>query len=186
MSVRNSNTYSNGIYYCTFTCYKWIPLIDITNTYQNIYKSFEIWMEKECYILGYVIMPNHVHFILYTPNIENNITKLVSNAKRFLAYEIVGRLRELNRYDLLMEMMRAVKPSQQKRNKIHQVFTHSFDCKPCYNNLFIEQKLEYMHYNPVKGKWKLVDDFRKYTHSSAGYYELGIDALIKILNYRDI
>ena len=37
----------------------------------------------------------------------------------------------------------------------------------------IEQKLEYIHHDPAKGKWKLVDDFTKYPHSSAGFYELG-------------
>ena len=33
------------------------------------------------------------------------------------------------------------------------------------------QKVNYIHRNPVSGKWKLVDDYRLYEHSSAGYYE---------------
>jgi REP element-mobilizing transposase RayT len=185
VSVRTSNRFRDGIYFCTFTCYNWLPLIDITNAYGNIYESFQKWKEKECYLLGYVIMPNHVHFLAYTANIENNIIKLVSNAKRFLAYYIVKELRNQNRYDLLMQMMQSVKPSQQKRSKIHQVFTHSFDCKPCFSDEFIEQKLYYMHFNPVSGKWKLVDDYRDYPHSSAGFYELGIECKAEILNYRE-
>jgi len=36
-----------------------------------------------------------------------------------------------------------------------------------------EQKLNYIHENPVSGKWKLVDDYVSYDHSSAGFYELG-------------
>ena len=37
----------------------------------------------------------------------------------------------------------------------------------------IEQKLDYIHANPVQGKWQLVDDFVDYEYSSASYYELG-------------
>ena len=37
----------------------------------------------------------------------------------------------------------------------------------------IQQKLDYIHANPVKGKWQLAENFLDYPHSSAGYYERG-------------
>jgi len=40
--------------------------------------------------------------------------------------------------------------------------------------------------NPVSGKWKPVEDYREYPHSSAGFYELGKSCEIDILSYRDI
>jgi hypothetical protein len=57
--------------------------------------------------------------------------------------------------------------------KIHQVFRLSFDARICANEKMVEQKLDYIHHNPVRGKWNLVDDFVKYPHSSAAFYELG-------------
>ncbi|MBX2962139.1 MAG: hypothetical protein KF687_06470 [Cyclobacteriaceae bacterium] len=48
------------------------------------------------------------------------------------------------------------------------------------------QKLDYMHRNPVSGKWKLADDFTKYPHSSAGYYELGVSGKFDEVHYRDL
>jgi len=48
------------------------------------------------------------------------------------------------------------------------------------------QKLDYIHRNPVSGKWSLVDDYTKYVHSSAGYYELGISGKFDVTHYKDI
>jgi REP element-mobilizing transposase RayT len=173
MSVGNSNKFSEGIFFCTFTCYNWLPLIQMTNTYNNIYDSFKKWKEKNCHILGYVIMPNHVHFLIYIGDIEQNIGKLVANAKRFLAYEIVKILDDQNQFELLGKMSAAVPLHQQLKNKQHQVFERSFDCKPCFTDKTIEQKLQYMHGNPVTKKWSRIDDYRDYPHSSAGFYEYG-------------
>ena len=33
--------------------------------------------------------------------------------------------------------------------------------------------LDYIHGNPVQGKWSLVNDFVEYPYSSARFYELG-------------
>jgi hypothetical protein len=30
--------------------------------------------------------------------------------------------------------------------------------------------LDYIHHNPVKGKWNLVEDYTLYPYSSAGYF----------------
>ncbi len=37
----------------------------------------------------------------------------------------------------------------------------------------IEQKLEYIHNNPVQGKWMLANDPLGYKYSSARFYENG-------------
>jgi hypothetical protein len=50
----------------------------------------------------------------------------------------------------------------------------------------IEQKLDYIHHNPVKGKWKLVDDFTDYHHSSAAFYELGKPGAVDIRHYKTL
>jgi len=39
-------------------------------------------------------MPNHVHFIFATPNKDADLNTLVSNGKRFIAYEIADRLKQ--------------------------------------------------------------------------------------------
>jgi hypothetical protein len=67
---------------------------------------------------------------------------------------------------------------EKKKGQLHKIFKDSFDAKPIYTRKFLLQKIEYIHLNPVKGKWKLVSDWREYEHSSASFYELN-----KIMNY---
>jgi len=50
------------------------------------------------------------------------------------------------------------------------VFEDSFDIKRCYSEHFINQKLTYMHNNPVQPKWKLAEEPGDYLHSSARFY----------------
>jgi hypothetical protein len=66
--------------------------------------------------------------------------------------------------------------TERERNKkqLHKVFKDSFDGKPIFSERFLLQKLNYIHYNPVSGKWKLAKDFVSYEDSSVSFYENGI------------
>ena len=48
----------------------------------------------------------------------------------------------------------------------------------------IQQKLDYIHTNPVKGKWMLADNYLDYPHSSAGFYERGDAATVPVEHYQ--
>jgi hypothetical protein len=47
---------TDGIYFITITCYKWISLLQVTNAYDAVYKWFDYLKEKGHYITEYVIM----------------------------------------------------------------------------------------------------------------------------------
>ena len=83
-----------GIYFITFTCFKWLPLIQITNSYDLIYKWFDILKTNGNPVLGYVIMPNHVHLLMYYDNNTQSLNTIVGNGKRFVGYEIIKRLEQ--------------------------------------------------------------------------------------------
>lgn len=173
VKYKHSNTYS--MYYCTFTCYNWISLFDKTNSYDLLYDWFNlIKKDKTIEIIAYVIMPNHAHIILYFSTGDFNLNKLLSNGKRFIAYEIVNRLEKQNETGLLNTLKSALSAREIMKGQKHKVFKESFDAKPIYSDKFLMQKINYIHYNPVKGKWNLAEDFCKYIHSSASFYEEGI------------
>ena len=46
-----------------------------------------------------------------------------------------------------------------------------------------EQKISYIHKNPLTEKWKLADEPQKYKYSSAKYYYDGIDEFGFLENY---
>ncbi len=175
------------MYYCTFTCYQWISLFELTCSYDLVYKWFNYLRQKKIAdTVAYVIMPNHLHFILYFANAGFNLNKVISNAKRFMAYEIVQRLEETARLDILQYLGDEVTIREISKRQKHKVFKESFDAKPIYTEFFLIQKLDYIHHNPVAGKWHLVDDYTKYEHSSASFYECGIVKNFEPIHYRDL
>ena len=80
-----------------------------------------------------------------------------------------------------------VTDEERKRKKLHRVFEISSNIKPCYNRKFILQKLDYMHRNPVSGKWNLAASFLEYPHSSAAFYELNErHPQVEIIHYEEV
>lgn len=165
---------SNSFYFVTFTCFKWLHLFREANAYDTVYEWFDHVHKNNVDVIGYVIMPNHVHVLLYFPEMPKSLNTIIGNAKRFMAYEIIKRLQEKKANHLLDLLHGGVKRREQKKGQIHKVFEESFDAKDCYSEEFIFQKLHYIHHNPVRKKWNLVNDFTDYEHSSASFYENGV------------
>jgi REP element-mobilizing transposase RayT len=185
MPVDKSLIYEPGIYFPTFTNYKWLPLFDITNSYDLVYKSFDVLKKKGHHIIAYVIMPNHVHALVGFMRGEQSINTIVGNGKRFIAYDIVARLKEQNKQALLATLANGVSTSDRRRGKLHEVFEASFDAKLCHSYKFINQKIAYIHGNPVSKKWMLVKHECDYVHSSAKYYETGQQGVYEVMHCHD-
>jgi len=192
MSIKLTQTETSQTYFCTFTCKNWLHLFEITNLYNEVYKWFNILIDKGNEIEAFVIMPNHLHLLIFVN--AGNINALLANGKRFLAYEIVRRLEgqasslPLNdTLEILHQLESAVTPKEKQRKKKHRVFEVSSDIKPCYTEKFLLQKLNYIHNNPVAAKWKLSDLPEEYVHSSACFYMLNKQhAFVKLTHWKDV
>ena len=69
--------------------------------------------------------------------------------------------------------------------KKHQVFRLSFDAKALEGKVAKHDVLDYIHHNPVNGKWNLVSDFMDYEYSRSRFYESWEHGEIKIYHYLD-
>jgi len=92
MTTRKTIYEKHGIFFITFTCTNWLNLFSITDSYDLVYKLFDNLISKNHQIVGYVIMPNHLHAIIALNNSSQSLNTVISNGKRFIAYEIVARL----------------------------------------------------------------------------------------------
>ena len=156
MSTRTTHSSQPALYYITFTCHRWLPLFEITNSYDLVYNWFEVIKTKYgIKPTAYTIMPNHVHFILFFPTEKYDLNKIVGNGKRFMAYEIVKRLEAANDSKTLLQLKEGLTDRDVKKGQKHKVFEDSFDAKPIYHRDFLLQKINYIHLNPVRGKWRL-------------------------------
>jgi hypothetical protein len=124
-----------------------------------VYKWFHYLKLNNHFITGYVPIaigtPNYLHVLVAFSNTGKNINKIIGNGKRFMAYDIAAKLKEKENENILNQLAAGVNPSDRKRKILHEVFEISFDIKECYSLAFIKQKLNYIHFNPCTGKWKL-------------------------------
>ena len=188
MPVRKAIAEKDGVYFITFTCTNWLPLFKLCNAYDAVYNWFNHLKQQGHYIIGYIIMPSHVHTIIAFGNTGKNINSILSNGKRFIAYDLVKRLQQQNSGLILSELSSSLNNTERKEGKLHNVFETSFDWKECRTEKFIQQKLDYIHYNACKGN-KLVELPEQYEHSSAKYYiegEHGIYSITNFMELRDI
>ena len=72
---------------------------------------------------------------------DKNISKIVSNGKKFIAYKIVEKLKEQNKPEILLQLSEAVSISDKNKGKIHHVFERSFDCKEITSQHFFQHKV---------------------------------------------
>ena len=186
MAIKTIISDDDKLFYITFTCYDWLPLIDATNSYDLVYKWFNYLRKKDIEVIGYVIMPNHIHCLLNFPERGFSLNTIISNGKRFMAYEIINRLTAAGQQDILSKLQTSLTSSRLDKGQLHSVFRTSFDAKAIRSGKFLWQKMKYMHMNPVRGNYNLVEDWRDYPHSSAGYYENGMPGYFMPVHYEEL
>lgn len=185
MSTRKGYIVQSGYWFITFTCCNWLPLIEMTNSYDLIYNWFDHLTTEGHIITCYVIMPNHLHMLLAYKG-GKPLNTLVANGKRFIAYEIIDRLQLSGKQEVLKTLRDKRSSAEIKAGKLHRVFEPSFDALHCYSLKVINQKLHYIHNNPCSKKWTLSPDPVSYQHSSAVFYETGKQSVYKVVNWMDL
>lgn len=185
MSV-HSVVQKSGVYFITFTCYDWLPLIDLSDGYGAVYRFLGVLKSKGHQTAAYVIMPNHLHLLLHYTGQGGSLNSLIGNGKRFMAYEMIRSLEQKGKQALLQRLQVAVPGKDRARGQKHSFWKETFDVKECRTEKFVLQKLNYLHNNPLSGKWKLADSPLDYTHSSAPFYYNGRQPLFEVVDYREL
>ncbi len=186
MPVKTTIPHNSGMFYITFTCHRWLSLIDKVKGYDIIYNWFDNLKSHGHFINGYVIMPNHVHVLISFINTKQSINTIIGNGKRFMAYEIIKRLEKNNETALLEQLAGKVESKRKENKKLHEVWELSFDWKDCRSNEFVWQKLDYIHNNPCTGKWLIADNSIEYIHSSAKFYLTGEQGVYPVTNFMEM
>ena len=134
--------------------------------------------QKRILLFAFVIMPSHVHVIIKP--ISDSIGAIVQQFGSFTAHEILKKLRADNQKDLL-DLFQQKKRDDRHEHSIWQ----DIQAKNIYSMNFLQQKMGYIHQNPVAKDWKLVEDRADYLYSSAGFYDYGRKPIIEITNIHD-
>jgi putative transposase len=138
--------------------------------------NLKFYREKYKFLLlGYVIMPEHVHFLLYSfPNL-GRISDIMRDWKWSTAFDIKEQCLNDGRDKLLDEFQLNAK--RNGRNG-YQIWMPRFDDVLIYSKNQFEIKLNYIHSNPVKRG--LVDRPEDWLYSSARNYLLGDHSIMRV------
>src|ERR1700748_3151876 len=121
MPIRTQNEITENTWFITFTCYNWIPLFEITNSYDLVYNWLSLIDEKyKIKTVAFVVMPNHIHLLLYLPDGISNLNSIVSNGKRFMAYAIIQRLEKQGNHNLLFKLSAGCSERERAKGQKHK------------------------------------------------------------------
>ncbi len=163
---RNSNTSLGKIYFWTATIHNWLTLLEANENKDLIVDSLK-HLSDEGYITIYafVIMPNHIHLIWRLEKLNGKETPKGSFLK-YTAHKLLTQLQNDNKTSMYRVNL---------ANKKHEIWQRDALGIEIISREMAIQKLNYIHFNPVSGKWNLAKDDVSYYYSSARFYETGID-----------
>jgi putative transposase len=144
---------SGDLHFITFSCYRRAPLLatpQARNIFEQTLEQVRHWYGL--FILGYVVMPEHVHLLLSEPE-RSTLAVALQMLKQNVAHKIAHT---------------AGTPLWQPRY-------YDFNVRSAEKRV---EKLKYLHRNPVKRG--LVENPEGWEWSSYRRYATGIDGVVEI------
>ena len=171
------NTTTKNLYFVTTTVVNWVDIFSRPKYKHIIIESLAFCQKnKGLEIYSWVLMPNHLHFIIGAENLEQ-VQIVLRDFKKFTSKKIIAELLEdiqESRREWMLQLFKQAGEKNQKISKYH------FWQDGCYTEgisslKFFKQKLDYIHQNPVRAEF--VRYPQDYLYSSAIDYAGGMGLL---------
>lgn len=156
-------------YFVSFAVVHWIDIFTQKDYCLIFLESLRYCQkEKGLIVFAWVIMPSHVHLIIGTRDkpMQDIMRDLKSYTSRKIKEEIYAHASEGRNERLIKIFERAGRVN--KKNKQWQLWQQDNHPIELWDNYMIDNKLEYLHNNPVKAE--IVSKPEDYLWSSAGDY----------------
>lgn len=164
-------------HFITFAVVDWLPVFIDSKPCDIIIDSLKFCRERKgLRIHGYVIMPTHLHLL---GSATNDFTGIVRDFKSFTSKQLKKHLAESGNDIFLWALSRAAELARERDEQ--SFWQDGYHPEMVYSSEFLEQKLQYIHNNPLrKGLVSVAPGWR---YSSAGVYagELDVPLVIDYL-----
>ena len=172
MPKRLQRYYGQGqFHFLTFSCYRRLPLLGTVRA-RNLFVK-ELGRVREEYgflLIGYVVMPNHVHLLISEPKKRTPSTVL-----QMLKQRVSKKMRK-SRQPAPRAQMKI--PFPKFVGELPQFWQPRFYDFNVYSHEKKKEKLEYMHANPVNRG--LVEHPKDWPWSSFLFYARDLPGLVPI------
>ena len=161
------------LHFVTFTVVNWIDVFVRIEYKDIVVHSLNYCIDKKgLEVFVWCIMTSHIHLIVGTKG-DNKLEDIIRDIKRHTSKKLLSAIFENpkeSRKDWLKWMFERAgkKNSNNKMYQFWQQHSHPIELN---TNYLMEQKLEYIHLNPVKAG--IVSEAEDYLYSSAKDYTGG-------------
>ncbi|WP_242692135.1 REP-associated tyrosine transposase [Aridibaculum aurantiacum] len=161
---------AGAVYFITCTVNKWVDVFTRKDYCDIIIDSLNFCVEnKGLIIYGYVIMSNHLHLLVQAK--EEGLSDVLRDFKKFTSGTIVRAI-EINMQESRRDWMLWLFKETDAEGKVaYQFWKPDNNPELCYHLPFMWQKLNYIHYNPVRAG--IVQKAEEYVYNSAADYVFG-------------
>lgn len=168
----------NALFYMTFQIVDWVDIFTRKIYKDIVIESFEYCKEsKGLNLYAYVIMSNHIHLIASARE-GFALSDIIRDFKKYTAKQFLEEITKPteSRNDWMLKRFEFA-AKRHKRNSEFQIWTHENHAVELITNKFIDQKLNYIHENPVRAG--IVSKAEDYIYSSARNY-CELDYILKV------
>ena len=158
-------------HFVTLTVLHWIPVFTRPATVNILLESLQHLMSEGLTIYAFVILESHMHLVVQSSQLERDLARL----KSFSAKQLIAYFDEHNVTQILDRL--AFYKKRHKNDRAYQFWQEGSHPEWIQNDEMMRQKIEYIHYNPVKRGY--VERPERWRYSSARNY-LDQPALIKV------
>ncbi len=176
---RNSKMYLHEVYFWTSSIKDWKKLLKPDKYKILIIDNLSILIAKGLItVFAFVIMPNHIHLV-WRHNKLNGKEKPHASFNKATAHLLVN--------DLKMNHPKVLNYFKVKENeRSYRIWQRDPLAILLDNRKKMEQKIQYIHENPLQDRWNLATSPEKYKWSSAKFYDTGIDDFSILTDYRSL
>ena len=165
-------------HYITLQVVYWVDIFT-----RQVYRDIVVESLRYCQqnkgleIFAFVIMSNHIHLIVRSQN--NDLSGVLRDFKKYTSKRITEAI-ETGTESRKAWMLRLFTHAAKRQNKegTYQVWTHENHAIQLYSNIVIQEKVNYIHLNPVRSG--IVENQDEYVYSSAKNYA-GRQSIIDVI-----
>ncbi len=157
-----------GVYFVTFTVIDWLPVFIEKQPVNLLFDSIRYCIEnKNLRVCAYVVMPNHVHAVLFDSNLdERALHQTITDLRKFTGRQIADCIK--NRFS---PSISRILNQQGLGDRSRRFWSSGWHAEGLFSENVLRQKVDYIHMNPCRKGF--VRDPQDWRWSSAAYWSDG-------------
>jgi putative transposase len=177
MRSRHRQSYERfgEVFFVTTTVVGFVNVFDLEASRSIVIDNLKFYQNRGDFtLLAWVLMPNHLHLVMRIKG-ELSISQIMGNVKRITSRQISDWLSRSGNQKMVetLDAKAKLEPSRHSR-----IWKPRFDCLVITNENTLREKIDYIHYNPVRAG--LVSNTVDWIYGSAGDYAGFAETLVPV------